>query len=191
MSVGRNSGAEVAHDRHKPIALRNMPRLDHLPTGLARVLYRQLHVLRRACLLLAPQLVPQRDEPVETAHISLPSRADAVAKPVLLLNDAPVELMACRLLFVEDRVAPFLEGGEAFVEPPRRAAIEPDRRLRKVLQEAPVVADEHEGRAGRLELGFKAFDCRDVEMVGRLVQQEDVGLRRQHAGERHAPAFAA
>ena len=28
-------------------------------------------------------------------------------------------------------------------------------------------------------------------MVGRLVEQEDVGLRRQNAGERGAPAFAA
>ena len=110
---------------------------------------------------------------------------------MLLLHDAAVELVARNLLLIEDRVAPFLEGGEALVEAPRRAAIEPDGGLREVLQEAAVVADEHEGRARRLELGFEAFDGRDVEMVGRLVEQEDVGLGREHAGERGAPALAA
>ena len=110
---------------------------------------------------------------------------------MLLLHDAAIELVARRLLVVEDRVAPLLEVGEAFVEPPRRAVIEPDGGLRKGLQEAAVMADEDDGRARRLELGLEAFDGRDVEMVGRLVQQEDVGLGREHAGERGAAALAA
>ncbi len=63
--------------------------------------------------------------------------------------------------------------------------------LRQGLEEAPVVADDDDGRAGGFELGFEAFDRRDVEMVGGLVEQENVGLGRKHAGERRAPALAA
>ena len=41
------------------------------------------------------------------------------------------------------------------------------------------------------ELGFEPFDGRQVEMVGRLVEQQDIGLGRQHAGERGAAGLAA
>ena len=50
---------------------------------------------------------------------------------MLLLHDAAVELVAGKLLGFEDRIAPGLEAGEALVEPPRDAAIEPDGGLRK------------------------------------------------------------
>ena len=110
---------------------------------------------------------------------------------MFLLDDAAIELVARNLLLIEDRIAPLLESGEALVEAARRAVIEPDGGLREGLQETPVVADDHEGRAGRLKLGLEAFDGRDVEMVGRLVEQEDVGLWREHAGERCAAALPA
>ena len=38
---------------------------------------------------------------------------------------------------------------------------------------------------------FQPFDGRQVEMVGRLVEDQDVGLRRQHARQRRAPRLAA
>ena len=110
---------------------------------------------------------------------------------MLLLHDAAVELVAGKLLGLEDRVAPGLEAGEALVEPPRDAAIEPDGGLGEILQEAPVVADQHHGRARGLEHRLQALDGDHVEMVGGLVEQENVGLGRQHAGERRAPALAA
>ena len=61
----------------------------------------------------------------------------------------------------------------------------------KIFQEAPVVADQHHRRAGGLEHRLQALDADHVEMVGGLVEQENVGFRRQHAGERRAPALAA
>ena len=110
---------------------------------------------------------------------------------MLLLNDAAVELVARGLLFLEDRVAPFLEGGEALG---RAGAWCRDRATpwrERVFQEAAVVADQHEGRARGLEQCLEALDRRHVEMVGRLVEHEDVGLGRQHAGKCCAPALAA
>jgi hypothetical protein len=49
---------------------------------------------------------------------------------MLLLHDTSPELVAFELLGLEDGVAPGLESGEALVQPPRDAAIEPYRFLR-------------------------------------------------------------
>ena len=43
----------------------------------------------------------------------------------------------------------------------------------------------------RVELALQPFDGRQVEMVGRLVEQQDVGLGRQHARQRGAARLAA
>ena len=41
------------------------------------------------------------------------------------------------------------------------------------------------------DLALQPFDGGQVEMVGRLVEQQDVGLGREHAGQRGAAGFAA
>ena len=53
------------------------------------------------------------------------------------------------------------------------------------------MADEHERRAHAADLALQPFDGGQVEMVGRLVEQQDVGLGRQHAGQRGAAGLAA
>ena len=123
--------------------------------------------------------------------LRLRRRGDAVAHPVLLAHDLAVELVLGHLLLGQLLVAPGLEVAKADVDAPRRAAVEPHRRLRQVLQEAAVVADEHEGAALVGQARFEPFDGRQVEVVGRLVEQQDVGRRRQHVGERRAAQLAA
>jgi len=66
---------------------------------------------------------------------------------VLLGGDLAVELVLVPLLLLEEGVAPRLEAGEALVDPARLAAVEPDRGPGQRREEAPVVADESEGRA--------------------------------------------
>ena len=53
------------------------------------------------------------------------------------------------------------------------------------------MADDDEGRAQALQLALQPFDRRQVEVIGRLVEQQDVGLRRQHTGKRGAAGLAA
>ena len=62
----------------------------------------------------------------EAAHVALAPGGDAVAQPVLLARDLAAELVAVALLLLQDLVAPGLEGGEAAVDPPGHAAVEPD-----------------------------------------------------------------
>ena len=60
-----------------------------------------------------------------------------------------------------------------------------------VVEEAPVVAHQHVGAVPARQLLLQPFDGRQVEMVGRLVEQHDVGLADQRAGQCRAPRLAA
>ena len=109
---------------------------------------------------------------------------------MLLLHDAAVELVALQFLGVENPVAPDLECAEALVQQPGLAAVEPQRVLRQGLEKAPIVADHHDRPARGAQHLLQVLNSDDVEMVGRLVEQEDVGLGREHASERCALRLA-
>ena len=53
------------------------------------------------------------------------------------------------------------------------------------------MGDQHQRRAQTLQLGFQPFDGRQIEMVGGLVEEQDVGPGRQSAGERGAAPLPA
>jgi hypothetical protein len=48
------------------------------------------------------------------------------------------------------------------------------------------MADNDERRTPAAELAFQPFDGGEIEMVGGLVQQQDIGRGRQHTGQRGA-----
>ncbi len=53
------------------------------------------------------------------------------------------------------------------------------------------MADDDQRATPALQLAFQPFDGRQIEMVGRLVQQQDVGRGRQHPRQRRAAGLAA
>ncbi len=110
---------------------------------------------------------------------------------MLLGHDLAVELVLVALFLGQYLVAPFLEAAEAAFDPPGLAAIEPHRAARQIGEEAPVVADQHQRAASCVEIAFQPFDGGEIEMVGRFVQQQDVGRGSQHACQRRAARFAA
>jgi hypothetical protein len=59
-------------------------------------------------------------------------------------------------------------------------------RLRHGLEEPAVVGDDHAGRVERRELALEPLEARHVEMVRRLVEQDQVGIAGQRSGERGA-----
>jgi hypothetical protein len=62
---------------------------------------------------------------------------------------------------------------------------------RDTVEEPAIMADDH-GAAGEvLQRLFQRPQRVDVEIVGRLVEQQDVGAGLQHLGEMHAVALAA
>ncbi len=68
--------------------------------------------------------------------------------------------------------------GKSAVEPPRLAAIKPEHGRGHLFEEPAVVADEDQRRTAARQFALEPFDGGKVEMVGRLVEQQDVGLGR-------------
>ena len=123
--------------------------------------------------------------------VALAPRGDAVAQPVLLHRDLAAQLVPLGLLLRQHRVAPRLERREPLVQLARDPAVEPHRGARQPLQQPAVVADHHDAGAHPGQLALQPLDARQVQMVGRLVEQQDVRRRRQRPCQRRAPHLAA
>ena len=94
---------------------------------------------------------------------------------MLLVDDLAVELVLVALFLGQHLVAPGLEGGKAAVDLPDLAAVEPGGGAREVGEEAAVMADDDQRRAAAAEFAFQPFDGGEIEMVGGLVQQQNIG----------------
>src|SRR6201999_4211212 len=127
--------------------------------------------------VIAP-LLAQRMKIAEPLDVALAASGDAVAQPVLFIDDLAIELVLVALFLREYLVAPGLEGGEAAIDLADLAAVEPRGRARQIGQETAVMADQDQRAATAIELVFQPFDGGEIEMVGRLVQQEDIGRGR-------------
>jgi hypothetical protein len=61
--------------------------------------------------------------------------------------------------------------------------VELDDSIGDVFQEVAVVADEDEGEIRLAEEGFEPEDAFEIEMVGRLIEEQEIGLANQLACE--------
>ncbi len=110
---------------------------------------------------------------------------------MFLRGDLAIELMPRPRLVVERKVAPSLEFGKPARQKTGLAAIEPDRVARKILQEPAVMTDNDKRRPRGFEFCLEPFDRRQVEVIGWLVEEQNIRLWREHTGERGAPSLAA
>jgi hypothetical protein len=102
-----------------------------------------------------------------------------------------VELLRRARLLGVDRLLPRLVAAEADFLAPQRAAVEPQRRLGEALEKRAIVADRDERALVAIEPALEPVDRREVEVVGRLVEQQQVRILRQRAGELGTAALAA
>ena len=67
-----------------------------------------------------------------------------------------------------------------------------DRARGDVVQKGPVVRDQHDGPVVFLEVALQPLDALDIEVIRRLVEQEDRRAAQQQLGQldAHAPAAA-
>ncbi len=140
--------------------------------------------------IVAP-LVAQRVQIAEPLDVALAAAGDAVAQPVLLVDDLAVELVLVALFFRQHLVAPGLERRKAAVDLADLAAVEPGGGARQIGEETTVMADDDQRATPAFQFAFQPFDGRQVEMVGRFVQQQNVGRGRQHPRQRRAAGLAA
>ena len=128
----------------------------------------------------------------ETADRLGPARRHTLARPFSLFRDALVEPDAHRLLFCQLPFAPLQIGAVTTIPRGQLAAVELDNAVGDPLKECPVVGHKEEPplrlpQEQRLEL----LDGLHVEVIRRLVEQQNVGVRRQRAGQGSAPLEAA
>lgn len=127
----------------------------------------------------------------DAAHVALAPCGHAIAHPVFFTLDGLAELVLFQFFLFQHLVAPFLEMGKAAIETARLAAIEPHRGGRDLFEKTPVVRDQHQRTARLLQLTFQPFDGGQVQMVGRLIQHQNIRFRRHDAGKRYTARFAA
>ena len=76
-------------------------------------------------------------------------------------------------------------------EEPRAAGLQLQHRGADRLEEPAVVGDQHDRRVDRGEALLEPFQRRDVEVVGRLVQEQQVRVAGQRARKRAAGQLSA
>ena len=140
--------------------------------------------------IVAP-LVAKREQIAKAFDVALAPTGDAVTQPVFFHHDLAVELVLVAFFFRKHVVAPLLEGREALVDLANLTAIEPCSRTRQIRKKTPVMADDNERATTAGEFGFQPFDGGEIEMVGRLIEQQDVGRGCEHRCDRRAARFAA
>ena len=140
---------------------------------VARRLGQQIVIGANARLRLRLARLGARPDPVELA------RQRALARLVLLALD------------LEPLVLLLEPGGIAAVIGDARAAIELERPFGDVVEEIAVVGDHDHGAGIVAQMMLEPGHAFRVEMVGRLVEQQDVGLGEQQLAQRHAALLAA
>ncbi|MNQ66750.1 hypothetical protein D3C85_812500 [compost metagenome] len=116
---------------------------------------------------------------------------DALADPDFFLGQALVEQRVGRLFSRQLLFLVYQEAGVVAVPVDQVAAVQFEDARGQVLQEGTVVGNEQH-RAVESQQGiFQPGDCTDVQMVGRLVEQQQVGFGHQGLGQQHAAAPTA
>ena len=132
---------------------------------------------------MLPSLSPQCVQFGESPLIAHAPCGDAVAQPILFHRDLASEPVLLAGLLLERGVAPWLECLETFVEGAGNAAVEPYGGARASFEQPTVVADQYHAGAHLSELAFEPLDTWKIKMIGRLVEQQDIGRGRERAGQ--------
>ena len=184
----QNTHAITAHDaRRKPLHDRALTKGfadiigdDHQIAGPASLGRCHAHTPGRAAALSAPGA--QSLQVFQAPYIALAPRGYAIAQPMFFAHDLTRKLMRIAFFFFQHLVAPALKRAKALFQAARCAAIQPDHGAGKPFQKAPIMADQDQRRCTRGQFRFQPFNHRQVEVIGRFVQQQNVRFWRQGAG---------
>ncbi len=186
--AAHDAQVEIAHDGAVAETLADVPQFgDELAGALARI-DRQLDVAEP----LAPRLAfaSQLLQPLDAALVARAPRLDALADPDFFLRPELVELAVRHGLVGElFRLAPFV-GGEVARIRAQQAAVEFDDARRDAVEERAVVRDDDGGGPVEQQL-LEPLDAVDVEVIGRLVEQQQLRFQRERRRERRTLALAA
>ena len=186
-AAGRQLERELVDEQSVAIALRQGLDVDDVlakPLGDGND---DLRGGRRLLVALPDELVVSGDARLRLRLTRSRRRGD----PLAFLGERPLPggVLAAFLL----KPLPFLHEPGRIIALVRNAAaaIELENPARHVVEEIAVVGDDQDRARIGAQVALEPVDRLGVEMVGRLVEQQEVGLLQQQAAERDAALFAA
>ena len=127
----------------------------------------------------------------QTALIALAACRNPLARPFCFSGNAPVHLVKHHRLVCQNTFRPVIKLRKIPVAAAQPALMQPDDAGAQIAQKGAVMADHQQGPAMLAQHLLHPFDGGHVHMVGRLVQQQDVGLGIDRACQRDAACLAA
>ena len=118
------------------------------------------------------------------------SRARGQPHPFELARERPLAGVRRSLLAGEPGQLLFEPARVVALERDAAAAVELEDPLRDVVEEVAIVGDRDDGARVLLEEALEPVDRLGIEVVGRLVEQQQVGVAKQQPGERDASLLA-
>ncbi len=188
--------AVAAHDAQREVlddlalaeALADSVKLDNQSSGALAGIQIQIDTAEAVSPLRA--LNTQSLEPAHAALIPRPSRLDPFANPDLLLCQLLVEALLRGAFRIELRTLELLVAGEIAGIRAQPSTIELHDACHGTVQERAVVGNDDGGRDAH-EQCLESLDRLDVQMIGRLIEQQHVGLRGKGGCQRGTLALTA
>ena len=131
---------------------------------------------------VAAQLLERSTRP----SLRYAARLDALAYPYFFLRQHLVELGVHYRLVAQHSFLDCLIGGKIAGETRQLAAIQFDDARGDVIEKTPVVGDEQHRTDKIVQQPFQPFDGGEIQMVGRLVEEQHIRLGHQCLRQRHA-----
>ena len=179
MPPGGSLKLEILDQQPVAEALGQPVRLDHQVAQPRARWDHDLPRLRRLVARLVEQVLIGRD-----ARLGLgAARLRALPDPLLLARQCPLPALVLALLLLEALALLLEPAGVVALVGDALAAIELEDPARHIVQEVAVVGDGHDGA---LVLGQEPLQPRHrfgVQMVGRLVEQQHVGVGEQQPAQ--------
>src|SRR5512140_3716891 len=187
--AAHDARGKILDDALVAIALRHVLELRDKAARTLAGRHRELDVAEAvaACGAFKPQSV----QPAHASLVAGAARLYTLADPRLCLCEELVELAVLDRLDGELLgLARFIRGVVAGIVE-QAAAVKLDDAKRHAIEEPAIVRHEEDAACESDEQVLEPLDGPDVEVVGRLVEQQQLRLAHERARERHALLEAA
>ena len=182
--AAQDGGGEVAHDGAGAVGLGHALEFGHDLAAAAAGVELQAHLADDVAARGA--LLAQRHQAVDAADAAGAARLHALADPDLLLRQQLVEARIGQRLVLELARLGRLVGAEAAGVAAQLAAVQFEDAGRDRVEEGAVVRDQDDRAGEARQQVLQPDDRLQVEVVGRLVEQQHIGRGRQRLRQRHA-----
>src|SRR5258706_11037174 len=123
-------------------------------------------------------------EPLYPAFVARAARFDALADPHFFLREQLVELRALLHFRAEQLFFASLVPGKAAGKAREASAVELDHARCHVVEKTPIMRNEQHAAGKTAQQFLEPLDARNIEVIGRLVEQQQFGFGDKSARER-------